>query len=415
MNSEFSHESRIGFQSMQGDSTHRINRKPSSRNDGVSEKINVESSDVRQSHGGFVENNLPSLGTNLPLKLPPRPPRRQKRTNKTKNVTSPVEGVQSPTASSSDGQMKRGNSTISALIRSPRKRSKKSTSNPPHVEVNENHGLVMSPFHPSRMTRTIAEHDAVNENNILEVHQYATDIYQRLYETESRYQISCWTGRQPWMSQELRYKTVDWMCRMHGRLKLQPETLYLGVQLFDRFCSKVAVHENNLFLISSTALFIAWKYEETEAPTVKAFKFSKDEVVAMERKMLEILEFRISAPTGHAFLRRFLFICNASRLTSYTASYYLERCLPVEDALRVRPSLMAAAAVCLALGHPFLEQTYNPEQMVRAFGSHKRLDLLDCSQLFFIYRNRLDKTAGGLHWFLSKRTKGGFAADRCRI
>lgn len=413
----------LGYSSSQGDSTHKINQKPSFRKGKESEKGNIGNIDVRHDdNGGFVDNSFPSRNS-IPLKLPPRPPRQQLSKKKPGKVTSSVQGVQGPTASSSsDVQMKRDSSNTVALIPSPRKRSKRIRSNPCNINISESHRLIMSSFNASRMTRTVAKHDAVNSKNVNEVYQYATDIYQRLYDTEGRHKISPWTKRQAWISSELRYKTVDWICRIHWRFRLHPGTLYLGIQLFDRFCSKVAIYDQDIFLVSSTALLIASKYEEVEAPKIDEFcfesenKFSCKDMVKMETKLLERLEFRISVPTARDFLPRFLFICNASCLTSYTASYYLERCLPVEEALKIRPSTLAAAAVCLALGHPFLEQTYNPELMVRTSGRFKRLGPIEIlTALFSHWWNRSDETIGGVHYSVSKRPQGGFAINRCRI
>jgi hypothetical protein len=72
--------------------------------------------------------------------------------------------------------------------------------------------------------------------------------------------------------------------------------------------------------------------------------------------MLGELSFNLTVPTGHPFLQRFLFITHATGTMSIAANYYLERMLQEHDALEFRPSVIAAAAVCLAINHPEIRE-----------------------------------------------------------
>ncbi|EWM19991.1 cyclin b [Nannochloropsis gaditana] len=73
-----------------------------------------------------------------------------------------------------------------------------------------------------------------------------------------------------------------------------------------------------------------------------------DEVLAMEQKMLQHFRFRISMPTLHAFLTRFLKLGAGGHLCSPRAFYFAERALQEHEILHYRPSLVAAAALYLA-------------------------------------------------------------------
>jgi hypothetical protein len=60
----------------------------------------------------------------------------------------------------------------------------------------------------------------------------------------------------------------------------------------------------------------------------------------------------MTVPTGHPFLVRYLHIIKATKLMKNLASYYMERMLQEYSTLSYRPSLVAAAAVCLAMNNP---------------------------------------------------------------
>jgi hypothetical protein len=61
---------------------------------------------------------------------------------------------------------------------------------------------------------------------------------------------------------------VDWLVQIHARYHLTPETLWIAVNIIDRFLSKRVVSLVKLQLVGVTAMFIAAKYEEIVAPSV---------------------------------------------------------------------------------------------------------------------------------------------------
>ncbi len=54
---------------------------------------------------------------------------------------------------------------------------------------------------------------------------------------------------------------VDWIIEVHLKFKLLPETLFITINLIDRYLSLVSIKRNNLQLVGVTAMFIASKYE----------------------------------------------------------------------------------------------------------------------------------------------------------
>ncbi|XP_048595362.1 cyclin-A2-1 isoform X1 [Brassica napus] len=144
--------------------------------------------------------------------------------------------------------------------------------------------------------------------------------------------------------------------------KLASDTLYLAVNLIDRFLSNNYIEKRRLQLLGVTCMLIASKYEEICAPRLEEFCFITDntytrlEVVAMETQVLNFLHFRLSVPTTKTFLRRFIQAAQASDQVLHTemesmkslANYLAELTLVEYSFLRFLPSLIAASAVFLA-------------------------------------------------------------------
>ena len=64
----------------------------------------------------------------------------------------------------------------------------------------------------------------------------------------------------------MRTTLIDWLLQVHLRYHMLPETLWIAVNLVDRFLSVRVVSLIKLQLVGVTAMFIAAKYEEILAP-----------------------------------------------------------------------------------------------------------------------------------------------------
>ena len=92
---------------------------------------------------------------------------------------------------------------------------------------------------------------------------------------------------------------VDWLVDVHLKFKLLSETLFLTVNIIDRYLTLKQVQRSKLQLIGVSAMLISTKYEEIYPPTVKDFvyitdnAYSKEEVLTMESEVLVTLDFDI--------------------------------------------------------------------------------------------------------------------------
>lgn len=168
--------------------------------------------------------------------------------------------------------------------------------------------------------------------------------------------------RQSALSTTMRTILVDWFVDVHRKFRLSPESLYLSVNILDRYLSSAIVSRSKLQLVGVTALLIASKYEDIYPPEVRDCVYMTDraftaqDVLDTEVQILETLGYMISAPTAFPFLQRFLWITQATCTMKFAAAYYCERVLQEYEFITYRPSLVAAAAVCLALNHDDLRE-----------------------------------------------------------
>jgi cyclin B len=162
-------------------------------------------------------------------------------------------------------------------------------------------------------------------------------------------------SKQKDINQKMRSILIDWLVEVHDKFKLQAQTLWLSINILDRYLETVQILRSKLQLVGITALLIASKYEEIYPPEVKDCVYITDnayertEILAMETAVLTKLEYKITVPTGYHFLIRYLNCIQASESTRHLASYYAERNLQESDMLCVQPHKFAAAAIYAAL------------------------------------------------------------------
>lgn len=110
------------------------------------------------------------------------------------------------------------------------------------------------------------------------------------------------------INEKMRAILIDWLIDVHLKFKLLPETLYITVNLIDRYLEKERVARNKLQLIGVTCMLIAAKYEEIYPPELKNFvyitdnAYSRKEVLQMEYSILSKLGFDVTFPSCFRFL-----------------------------------------------------------------------------------------------------------------
>ncbi|KAL8869222.1 MAG: hypothetical protein Q9174_004432 [Haloplaca sp. 1 TL-2023] len=201
----------------------------------------------------------------------------------------------------------------------------------------------------------IANLDAEEQDDPLMVADYVVEIFDYLKELEDVTKPNPnYMDQQIHLEWHLRGVLVDWLIEVHLRFHLLPETMFLAINIIDRFLSTRVVELDKLQLVGITAMFIASKYEEVLSPHVQNFKhvaddgFSEDEILKAERFVLTTLNYDLSYPNPMNFLRRISKADNYDIQTRTLGKYLLEISLVDHHLLGFQPSLVAAGAMYLA-------------------------------------------------------------------
>lgn len=198
----------------------------------------------------------------------------------------------------------------------------------------------------------IDERDA---NDPLCATDYVQDMYQHFRMKELTTSVRpLYMENQPHINERMRSILVDWLVEVHLKFKLVPETLYLTINVIDRYLDRATVTRPKLQLVGVTALLIASKYEEIYPPELRDLvyicdhAYRKEQILQMEETILKCLEYKITIPSAHAFLVRYLKAAHADRKIVQLSCYILDGTLQSYNLLHYLPSQLAAAAVLIA-------------------------------------------------------------------
>jgi cyclin B len=184
------------------------------------------------------------------------------------------------------------------------------------------------------------------------------EIYKHFYSSQIDFRAYPYMSKQEAVNAKMRAILVDWLAEVHHKFKLQPISLWLTVNILDRYLGKESVQRVKLQLVGVTALFLACKCfnsEDGASPSahqsvyITDYAYKQPEVVETEIKLLEVLEFRVFVPTGYNFLERYLQVVKPPTLVRNLAWFYAERNLQEYDSLTLTPHHFAAAALYGAL------------------------------------------------------------------
>ncbi|KAG0501962.1 hypothetical protein HPP92_002034 [Vanilla planifolia] len=154
-----------------------------------------------------------------------------------------------------------------------------------------------------------------------------------------------------------RHLMVNWMLAHCKATALKNETLFLGVNLMDRFLSRGYFQtERNLQLLGIACVTLATRIEENQplnsirqrSFTVDKNVYKRCEVVSMEWLILEVLRFQCSIPTIHDFLWFYLKAASSNAEADDLSRHLAMLTLFDHSMLCFWPSTVAAGLVILA-------------------------------------------------------------------
>ncbi|MCO5598556.1 hypothetical protein L7F22_052653 [Adiantum nelumboides] len=176
---------------------------------------------------------------------------------------------------------------------------------------------------------------------------------------------------QPELRWYMRPYLVDFIVEIHQTFRLRSETLFLTMNIVDRYVSKRIVYKRHYQLVGCAALLIAAKFEDAKdkVPLVSELAqmccnaYDESAFVQMEGHVLSTIGWTLGFPTPEAWLRlscamskedaedEALFTVNSINLDSRTlnmARFLLEVTLFTRDFIGLTPSNLTAGCLLLA-------------------------------------------------------------------
>ncbi|KAI7747913.1 hypothetical protein M8C21_008098, partial [Ambrosia artemisiifolia] len=234
---------------------------------------------------------------------------------------------------------------------------KQSTESIDVFEDEEDQSVPMDIVMEDILEEAVVDIDVSDAKNPLAVVEYVDDIYAnyRKMETYGMVSPNYMLTQQTDINDKMRAMLIDWLIEVHYQRHFQDETLYLTVNIIDRFLAKQSVSRKKLQLVGMVAMWLACKYEEVNlVPVVgdliylSAKAYTRSEILQMENLMLHTLEFKLSLPTPYVFLKRYLKASQADSKLDQMSFFLMELCLVEFEPVKFSPSLLAAASVYTA-------------------------------------------------------------------
>ncbi|KAF9162211.1 hypothetical protein DFQ26_003750 [Actinomortierella ambigua] len=188
--------------------------------------------------------------------------------------------------------------------------------------------------------------------------EYKDEIFQYMKQMERETMpVPEHMDLQPELTWDLRPLLVDFLIEIHNHFHLQPETLYLAMNMMDRYLSKRVVYKKHYQLVGMTSLWISSKYEDSKEKLPSVSQLCKlcsntyDEAafITMERHILKTLDYNLGHPTAEAFLKKDLeFSGTDDTGVRHVAQFLMELSLFQRCFLSFGSSTIASAALFLA-------------------------------------------------------------------
>ncbi|GAA5968425.1 hypothetical protein JCM11641_007631 [Rhodosporidiobolus odoratus] len=238
--------------------------------------------------------------------------------------------------------------------------------------------------------------DKDDDEDPLMVSAYVVEVYDYLRELElTTMPDADYMSNQNEVTWKMRGILVDWLVEIHTKFRLLPETIFLAVNIIDRFLSVRVVSLTKFQLVGVTALFVAAKYEEVCCPSVQNFLYMTDggytdeEILKAERYILGIIGFNLSYPNPINFLRRISKADGYDIQSRTMAKYLMEISIVDHRFMSVTPSLIAAGAAWLA--RKVLGKGYWDANLVH-YSGYSEAELKPTAQLMLDYVVRTSPT-----------------------
>ncbi|KAI0004276.1 Cyclin, N-terminal domain-containing protein [Russula compacta] len=200
--------------------------------------------------------------------------------------------------------------------------------------------------------------------------------------------------QQPEIRWHMRPCLVEFLVELHFTFRLRPETLYLTLNIVDRYVSRRIVYIKHYQLVGCAALWIAAKFEDAKerVPTVQELvhycrdTYDESAFIQMEGHVLATIQWTLGHPTAEAWLRLMCCVPSAEEpKVQHVARFLMEITLFYREFVRFPASAIALGSLTLARflcgkGRRIFEETEECLQIVEHLDNRLAKHVNDLSE-----------------------------------
>ena len=157
------------------------------------------------------------------------------------------------------------------------------------------------------------------------------------------------------INEQMRSILIDWIIDIHYKYGFKDETLFMTVNIIDRYSTIKQISRTKYQLLGITAMMISCKHEEIEFPKINDFiyitgnLYTKDEMIKMEYDILKVLNFNLLFPSSNSFFEFLALNFNFSKKFFFMGKYLMESFLIDIKYIKYKASVIASACAYIVM------------------------------------------------------------------
>jgi cyclin B len=188
----------------------------------------------------------------------------------------------------------------------------------------------------------------------------------------------------------------QWLIKNNHNWKLNDDTIFMAMNIMDRYISKYKVKNSEFQLIGIASYFIASKYEDIYPPYLDElskicnFIYTPDDIIKKEYEILSGLNFDILYNSSYKFLTFLHSICDKENMKLfYLAQFILELSLENLEILEYSQCKRAMAALLLAKKIMKIKKSWND---VKLYYNYNENEIKNIQKKMIILLNNVMKS-----------------------
>jgi hypothetical protein len=272
-----------------------------------------------------------------------------------------------------------------------------------YINVKNNSKEIINP--PLKLTFITYE----EFNQSLPAFEYLNDIWESFIEKEkfNKYSYNDIISIQTDIKEPMRCILIDWIISLQNKFFYKSNTLFLTINLIDRYLSKKSILRTKFQLLGVTSLFISYKYEEIYMKNINDFveltarAFDKSEILEMEKIIIDLVEFNLDLPLSKDFFDLLSTVYKFNENEYAFGSFLLEAFLLDMTSCEYKQSQIALATCFIILrlrqmkniiieGNDFIKYYCNEYKV--NFDIWKEYDIIvNCAKKIYFFFEQSDK------------------------